>query len=340
MSKSALAQKILNSFQKPGANKKASRAAGLTLPEHRVLFYAPGGGTGHLNRAYALARSLKKIRPHLSPLILTSAPFLPPLIQEGLSVLRMPSPTEQNQSGFSLQLLETLCLKASPQVLLVDTHSVGMNEDFAQFWSKFKGYKIFLRRDLQTPLHTAYDQNWLLTPAEKGYLVNREKSELFAPELARKILRASSNLPLVLIAHNGPPSETYALFMRLWLALKHAPLELRFASFLSPLPELAAYWIHYFPLSEILTGVDLLIGGGGYNLIAESRVFSKKILSFAFERPLDHQAARIQPHEILNTEDSPQQIQSRIFSRLKDALPEASSDQTAHQLAQEISDLL
>ncbi len=288
-----------------------------------------------MNRAYALARQVKRCLPRITPLILSSAPIIPPLLQEGLSLLRLPSDSEHQATGLNPRWVQSLLLDYQPEVLVVDSHSNGVWQELPAIWPELHAKKIFLRRDAQIPDATLpYDLSWLLTPEADGWLLNRQIYELKSRAQALALLRAEPNLPVVLLAHNGPPPETQAFFLKAFLALQTLPLQLRLVSLAPPgLPELLPLWLHYFPISELLNGVDLLIGGGGVNLVAESRVFGKRALFCAFERPLDQQALRILPCDLLKADASPAEWAQHVSEKLVQIPPEAVNADKTQELA-------
>lgn len=307
-----------------------------------MLFYALGGGTGHLNRAYALARHLKALRTDLTPLILTSAPIVPPLIQEGISILRVPSPTEHHAAGLGPGWVQHLVKDYQPQVLLVDSHSNGVWQELEALWPQLQAKKIFLRRDERIPPPgLPYDQSWLLTEQADGLVVNRARRELKSRREALALLKAHADLPVVAVVHNGPAPETQSLFLQVYLALKDQPLQLRLISLQPPAQaELMPLWLSYFPLSELLVGIDLILGGGGYNLVTESRVFGKRALFWAFDRPLDQQALRIAPADSLPRDLSPSQLAERVQAKLAQSPPQACEADKTEVLAAKISAFL
>jgi hypothetical protein len=219
--------------------------------------------------------------------------------------------------------------------LVVDSHSNGVWQELPDIWPELHAKKIFLRRDAQIPQATLpYDLSWLLTPDADGWLLNRQTYELKSRAQALALLRAEPNLPVVLLAHNGPPPETQAFFLRAFLALQTLPLQLRLVSLAPPgLPELLPLWLSYFPLSELLNGVDLLIGGGGVNLMAESRVFGKRSLFCAFERPIDQQALRILPCDLLKWDAAPAEWARQVTEKLAQTTPEPVNGDKTRELA-------
>ncbi len=307
----------------------------MTLPERRLLFYALGGGTGHLNRAYALARRVKRHLPAVTPLILSSAPIIPPFLQEGLSLLRLPSVSEHQATGLHPRWVQTLLRDYQPDVLVVDSHSQGVWQELEEIWPELQGQKIFLRRDANIrPATLPYDLSWLLTPEAEGWLLNRQRDELKSRAQALALLKADPDLPVVLLAHNGPPPETQAFFLRAYLALQALPLQLRLVSLAPPgLPELLPLWLSYFPISELLNGVDLLVGGGGVNLLCESQAFGKRSLFCAFERPIDRQNLRILPSDLLKWDAAPTEWARQVSEKLAQKPPEPVNGDKTRELA-------
>ena len=90
-----------------------------------------------------------------------------------------------------------------------------------------------------------------------------------------------------------------------------------------------------------MNGFDLIIGGGGYNLVAECRSYGKKALFRAFPRPFDDQAKRIQSHEIFYDYTSPKALQKQIETQLQSSTPHAEKKCFgANTIAQKIYEVL
>jgi len=265
----------------------------LTLPESletsKIVFYARGGGVGHFNRAYAITRCL--LNHGIKPLIISSSAFLPLAFSEQIQLLRWPGGLENNWPELQEVLLPTI-KKLSPDLLIVDTFPEGPENEL----QSYQGARFFIQRDAE---HSWHGPGIHARPEDHGYIINRSPEELLSRAQARQCLRAETNQPLILLTHNGNPAETTAFFWRLLKTLEPLNVSIRMASLLPcPRSEWQPYWIQHFPLSEWMNGVDLLIGGGGYNLVAEVQAYGVPALLTAFERPIDQQAQRIQnlPH--------------------------------------------
>lgn len=292
-------------------------------PRPRILFYARGGGLGHFNRAYAIARQLLRLQT-CDCLIATTSALAPLVLQPGIEVLRWPGAASPWSAGW-LRLLPELLAQLQPDLLVVDTFPQGPENELEGLdWPR-----LWIQRDadLSAVAEASLSESVPLIqawPEADGLILNRQPQELLPRARARQGLGlpAGSDLPLVLIAHNGDPFETPALMQRLLTALEPLPLEIRLASRLPcPRPEWQSRWLTHYPLSEYLRGVDLVIGGGGYNLVAEARAYGLRSLHLAFERPIDKQWQRIQNLPHLESQDSAETIRASVQTLLKQAPP-------------------
>lgn len=288
---------------------------GLTLPSpttSKVVFYARGGGFGHFNRAYAITRYL--LHHGINPLIISSSAFLPLAFMEPIQLLRWPGGLENSWPELQHELLNTL-LKLSPELLVVDTFPEGPENELRSY----HGPRFFIQRDIKRAWQGAGISAW---PEADGLVINREPNELLSAAQAKQCLRAEPHKPLILLAHNGNPAETTAFFWRMLKTLEPLNVCIRMASLLPcPRSEWQPLWIQHFPLSEWMHGVDLLIGGGGYNLVAEARAYGVPALFTAFERPVDQQAQRIQALPHFFAHHSVHDLREQIQNLLNTARP-------------------
>lgn len=332
-------------MQRPTANSPRLGAIGLTLPERlvgsRILLYARGGGIGHFNRAYAIARQLSF--RGLDPLIVCSTAFLPLILSEPLQIVRWPGRLEQGGTEPNwpqiARALPAMLAQLEPDLLVVDTFPEGPEWELHAFLSSFAGPRLLIQRDA--------DLSWVAPcfkpyPGAGGYILNRAPCELLPRAQARSWLGAKGERPLVLVAHNGNPAETQAFFWRLLQVLQPLDCTVRLASLgPCPRPEWQALWVRHFPLSEWLRGVDLLIGGGGYNLVSEVRAYGIRALLTAFERPVDQQALRIADLPHFSTQTSVQALRTQIQTLLEAPPPAPEIEcQGAEKVADQVLNLL
>lgn len=288
----------------------------------RIVFYARGGGLGHFNRAYAIARQVLRLQT-CDCLIVTTSVLAPLALQAGIEVLRCPGAASPWLAGW-LRLLPEALEQFQPDLLVVDTFPQGPENEL----DGLDLPRLWIQRDADLTAivdQAANNSVWSVLqawPEADGLIINRQPEELLPRVLARQWLGADSDLPLVLIAHNGDPFETPGLMQRLLTALEPLPVEIRLASRLPcPRPQWRSRWLDHYPLSEYLQGVDLVIGGGGYNLVAEVRAYGLRSLHLAFERPIDRQWQRIQSLPHLQQYDSAETIRTTVREILRQAPP-------------------
>lgn len=298
-----------------------------------ILLYARGGGIGHFNRAYAIARQLL-LQYQQESLIVCSTAFLPLSLSESLNILRWPGGLERG-STLSFGLLTRLLQELQPRILLSDTFPYGPEEELKSWCDASSGQHFWIQRDAE--VHACPGA---LSPYPKGlgWVLNRSRAELLPRALARQWLHSDSERPLVLVAHNGHTAEVSAFFERMLQMLKPLDVQIRLASLLPcPRPEWLPFWVQAYPLSAYFHGVDLVIGGGGYNLVAELRAYGKRALLCAFERPIDNQAQRIADLAHFTQYTSLQGLRTQCTELLaapEPALPEPEACQGAEKIAQ------
>lgn len=254
----------------------------------KLLLYARGGGMGHLNRAYAIAMAL---RPYgIEPLVFTTSTLVPSLLYEQLSILRWPS---SGASGWGSTLsqgqIQDLIQTLSPDLMVVDTFDNGPENELLDL----PFAKLIVQRDGLLPRS---DQHLLVNAHGLGYVLNTPPQALAHAELAHGFWQTDpQGGPLVVVAHNGDAFETRAFFEQVLHLLKGTPYQVRLASLLPCLkPAWRSLWCSPYPLSTWYRAVDLLIGGGGYNLVAETQCYGVRGYFQAFERPRDRQWERLQ----------------------------------------------
>lgn len=258
----------------------------------KLLLYARGGGMGHLNRAYSIAMALKPYQ--IEPLILTTSALVPSLLYEQLSVLHWPTSVHSGWSqSLSTDHIRAVVQTLEPDLMVVDTFDNGpenelLNLPFA---------KLIVQRDGLTP-HS--DRHLLANAHGLGYVLNTPPKVLVHSRLAHDFWgTVPDGAPLIVVAHNGDALETRAFFEQVLYYLEDTAYQVRLASLLPCLkPEWRSIWCSPYPLSTWYRAVDLLIGGGGYNLVAEAQCYGVRGYFRAFERPVDLQWERIQKKSV------------------------------------------
>ncbi|MEB3197911.1 MAG: hypothetical protein VKP62_11980 [Candidatus Sericytochromatia bacterium] len=280
----------------------------------KLVWYALGGGLGHLQRALAVLRWLRPKLGADAPLLLTSSAYAHLAMAEGLPCLRLPGAHEAQAlpPGAVATAIRALLDALAPQCLVVDTFPDGLHGELAADWLARVPQRYLLARPgggdpASSPAWPLYHQVFVPLPhspwpgAEPiGWVLTRRPGEALSSADARRRLGLSpvADRPLVMALHAGDPGEVVALFesLRAASARLTQPHDLRLAT---PLP--LGGWllddrlVHPWPAAELFPAVDLLVSGGGYHTTAEAAAFGVRALQLAFRRSHDDQAARLAP---------------------------------------------
>ncbi|HPZ07796.1 MAG TPA: hypothetical protein PL110_06770 [Candidatus Eremiobacteraeota bacterium] len=300
----------------------------------RVLYYAPGGGVGHLVRGYSILRELKGNKELF---MLTSSPYVHILNASAINIFKIP----EERSGLKNSLIiKSIINFIKPHLLIVDTFYYGYYGELEEYLLKKSLKKIFIfrkRNDEEShPDLSCYDL--IIIPNIKGdgertslegkkdfiwsgYIICRTFNELKPVREALPYLRVfSSNKKIILVIHSGYPYEGERLFHmagNVISSLKSENLIARFASLESVKdPCLAPYHINYFPLVELLTPVDIVISGCGYNTYREISMAGKKRIVTTFTRKIDEQYIRARNEKYVFTDSN--SIRESILLALED----------------------
>ncbi len=285
----------------------------------RILYYGPGGGTGHIVRGYSILRELK--REH-ELFMIASSPSVHILNNSSISVFKIPGAYENSPDNSVI--IKNIIDFINPDLLIVDTFYYGYYGELNCYLQAKSLKKIFIfryRRDeINHPDLSCYDlviipepSRYRRLPEEKhnfirtGYIVCRKPDELKPAHEALLYLRISSpGKKIILVMHGGYGHEGENLFYMVSHAVSELNIEdiiLRFAS-MEPLinPKLSPYHINYFPVVELLKPVDIVISGGGYNTYNEISMAGKKRILTAFNRQIDDQSVRISSEKYIFTD--------------------------------------
>ena len=245
---------------------------------------------GHLNRAYSIAMALKPYG--IEPLIFTTSTLVPSLLYERLSLLRWPTSAQSpGHSSLSREHIRALIQTLSPDLMVVDTFDNGPENELLDL----PFAKLIVQREGVVPRS---ERHLLANAHGLGYVLNTPPQGLAHTALAHEFWQSDpEGSPLIVVAHNGDALETRAFFEQVLHLLQGTSYQVRLASLLPCLkPEWRAIWCSPYPLSTWYRAVDLLIGGGGYNLVAETQCYGVRGYFQAFERPIDRQWERLEHH--------------------------------------------
>lgn len=270
----------------------------------RWLFYALGGGLGHLTRATALAR--RAVRDGITVEILTNSPFAAAVDEPGVDLRRLPADVDPDTVRHHVEA-------TSFDLLVVDTFPRGLGGELAPILDDI-GPKVLVHRTLDARYIAAVDvrsavdrYDHIFVPGEMAPFADhpravrtapwlvRDASELFASDVAKAQLGIADDRAVVGVLASGHVDEGG------WFARTAATLRSSVDAdvlLLSPvnrddLPEAKALW----PLLELHRGIDVLVGAGGYNTVQEARATGTPLVATAMRRKYDDQAARLRDDE-------------------------------------------
>jgi UDP:flavonoid glycosyltransferase YjiC (YdhE family) len=170
--------------------------------------------------------------------------------------------------------------------------------------------------------------------------LSRDGDELWSREVALARLSAPADRPVVLVVAAGRPSEVGemgAIATRLHRALQ-ARAAVRLATLASqPLPISSPTVVVHWPLLELLGGVDLVVGAGGYNTVHECRATKRPLLAFAQPRMYDRQQRRLQTDEqVSDVEDLLRRVELQLA---RPPVPPPRYENGTHRAVAAIGDL-
>lgn len=294
----------------------------------RFFLYALGGGLGHLTRATALGRVLARQGRKLT--LLTNSPLAPavPIEDElgpGGKVVRLSSKLERESTA--LQVDETLRKFASESrarpVLVVDTFPRGLGGELERWLDRFDGLRVLIARDL-TPAYgrrpevcaAAARYDLAIGPGELAegaevaqavlrtapFLV-RDRHELVDRQEARCRLGIEKGEARRVVAVVGEGSEQESVELDALAVVLGDRLRNRAVTLRISLHGNASHCRVFWPFLELLQGVDVVVGAGGYNTVWETRAVGVPLLALPRRRRYDRQSARLRREETLSCLD-------------------------------------
>lgn len=299
----------------------------------KILYYAPGGGTGHIVRGYSIFRELKKKHELF---MIASSPFVHILNNSGISVFKIPGENENTLDNSII--IKNIIDFIKPDMLIVDTFYYGYYGELLYYLQSKSLKKIFIFRyrhdEINHPDLSCYDLVIIPDPAgygtlleEKdnfmrtGYIICRRPDELKPACEALQYLRVSSfGKKIILVMHSGYGNEGENLFhmaSQVVSDMNRPELIVRFAS-LEPLTDakLSPYHINYFPVVELLNPIDIVISGSGYNTYHEISMARKRRVLKAFKRQIDDQSVRNSSEKYIFTDRK--SLENCLFQALED----------------------
>ncbi|MCP4219501.1 MAG: hypothetical protein GY765_33005 [bacterium] len=289
----------------PGITPVPTDAAGLSRP---CLYYAMGGGLGHLARTFAILSAAPEIAcrtrilasSDLTPL---AAPVSPCPIDT------VPADRLNSRSGYR-EFLDAYISEHSFQMIILDTFPWGIAGEWADTAPELPRFLVARRLKWDNYVERVRNRTGpfpaevlLIEPPESDYndiLLNhcrpsRMDAPITAPVTARETAALSPNAQCKkrwLVLHSGPDSERrrlirFAQKKRSALGEDSMPIDTVF-------PE-----DHVFPAESLALSYHCVVTGGGYNSAAAALTAppEQRRILFPFERKFDDQFARVRALE-------------------------------------------
>jgi hypothetical protein len=278
----------------------------------RVLYYALGGGLGHLVRAAAFLRQQGWTD---RALVLNASPHqADPRILGAIPSLAVPTDLAQDIDRFR-DWLSAVVIREQPALICVDCFPGGIRGELCEL-AALDGIRLWhLARLLQWPRYAEllrgpaphYEQSWRLEPLHAPHEAFLQAHSAAVQDYQtidskpNEHLHAAPEMPFWLVLHSGPEVEVqeltdYAVQMR---QIEGSPLPIVIASPQPParLPP-GCVVIDQHPATTLIEAAERIVSAAGFNVIHETRRFRHKQVVLPFWRRFDDQferARRVQP---------------------------------------------
>lgn len=278
--------------------------------------------------------------------IITNSPYATSLSLESEigadhQLVRLPENLTPNETARQTQQLINTGDYAA---IIVDTFPRGLAGELAGILPNLTCKKVLIHRDLNPIYASKYDlhkfvrhYDRLIAPGEQGCLsnlenvittspwFNRDPQELLPPYEAKQLLEIkSSDQPVIAIMGCGRREECEQMreFANRMAVMLMDRAELIFISPNKPaslhhpsLQNSAAKVVSLWPFFQAIRGVDLIVGGGGYNTVNEARAAGIEYVGVPWKRLYDRQINRLRASELaLDLEEAKKHVMLRVES--------------------------
>jgi hypothetical protein len=277
-----------------------------------LLYYAVGGGLGHLTRARAWLHT--RDRTTEATIITASAFAQDHRVVGDIPVITIPESLASDPVGYRRWLATTID-RYAPKEIVLDAFPCGILGEFADASSILDGIVInhvarLLRWHVYSPLledyHPQFTTTWRvepLAPEHDRWL--REHSEhivdidlidppIPSPDAAIATLREIDS-PIWLVVHSGPASEidqllAYAEEMK---ATERSAAEIVLIAPIAPTdPTAHLLRLDIYPVVPLFPLAERIITGRGFNIMRQTRPWRHLHRSIPFPRRYDDQMSR------------------------------------------------
>lgn len=295
----------------------------------RWLLYALGGGMGHLTRAVALGRAARRQGHHVE--LVTNSAFAPLLTLENHlgegCIHRLEARLDKHAVR---DALEGLLSRVRPEVLVVDTFPRGLGGELAPLLPGLKARKVLVHRDLHPDYVERFELERFLEPFERLLVPGEpapfahhpralwtrpwlvlDAEELLDVPSAHRALGVSGQADRVVAVLACGRDEEAREYTALARVLQEELGSRVHVQLLTPgVPP--AVW----PALEVMRGIDVLVGAGGYNTVQEARATGTPLVALAWPRLYDRQTLRLQDSErILSLDEALSRVRALLADR-------------------------
>ena len=269
-----------------------------------LLYYAVGGGLGHLVRARAFLHTLGL---EGDAALFTASRFADdPRVTGGLPVVRVPASLDGDAAGLRELLLRTLADLAIDR-LVVDAFPAGLLGELAGFVPPPGLAMEHVARLLRWEQYL-YDASDRLPPFDVSWTVEELHCGHFrALAAASREVRSLALVdppapppppvekPYALVVHSGPDEETLDLVAaaRELLRAEGSPARLLLASPSRPSAlDAAVDHLDAFPATGLFADAERIVTAAGFNAVRQTEAFREKRFLVPYPRRFDDQFAR------------------------------------------------
>jgi len=277
-----------------------------------ILYYALGGGLGHLTRAAAVIHTLGLAEPVV---LVSASAFASDARVVGPRVVERPPNALARDPVKLRRWLESLLHRYRPQHVYVDAFPGGIIGEWCAIslppdtrlhhvsrllrWERYQrrlcgAMPRFARVHLTEPLQARHEKHLAVHAAEVASL---ELDYAFPDEVnhAPGAVLDSFARPLWLVVHAGPAAECLNL---LRYAAQASTLEGVKPTLILISPQrpsrlpAGVYHLDAYPARRLFPFADCVVSACGFNIMHEAGVLARRHLYVPFERPLDDQFKR------------------------------------------------
>lgn len=269
-----------------------------------ILYYAPGGGLGHLTRGRAVLEALGLAS---GAAFLTASPYADDArVTGGARVIRLPGAMTRDRDALRAWLARELAALA-PRVIALDAFPAGVLGEWcglaapagAELWHvarllRWDAYRA--RMDGPAP---RFARTFVLEPLARRH---RRFLARHSATMERLVLpsppRTVGEGGYWLVVHSGPARETAALARHADVLRRAedpgAPLIVATRAFDDAVAAAApgARHVDAYPASALFPGAARIVTAGGFNALRETRAYRDRHVAVPFPRALDDQFRR------------------------------------------------